>query len=708
MRRFSMACTVGIAVFLASSVLSFADGVLLVRSPVERRMTPLGVVYHRVRVDILDGTAVTRIDQSFRNDHDADLEASYLFPIPEEAAITEFALYVDGRKTDGEILERDRARKIYERIVREMKDPGLLEYVGRNLFRARVYPVPAGGRTRIELQYTETLDYDAGVFRYHYPLDTERFSPTPLDEVAVSAHIRSSVPVKSVYSPSHDVDVLISASGASAGYEARGVKPDRDFLLFYTVSEEDLGVNLLTFRNGTEPGYFLLLASPGSLEAPPQRKNVVFILDTSGSMKGAKIRQAQAALRYCMERLHEEDRFGIVQFATVERVLNEGLLHANGEQVAAAREFVDGLVPRGGTNIHDALIRALGLFHTPGSGEMAKPAMIVFLTDGEPTVGVTELRDIVGHVQGMNRNGVRLFVFGIGDEVNTHLLDRLSRDNRGVSAYVHPGEDLEERVSTFFRKVSEPVLADIRLSFGGVEVSDPVPSSLPDIFSGTQLIVAGLYLCSGGVPITLRGRVNGRAVHLEHEGFFPSHDLSHDFIPRLWATRRIGYLLGEIRLNGESDELVAEIVKLSTEYGILTPYTSYLVVERDEDYRHYGLEPTAALRDGGMGFEKAMAQEKGEAAVRASEDISSLRESKTARPPVFETVKWVGHRTFYLRDGEWVDSAYRKGMKVKELRYLSDEYFDLLSKRPDLGPCFSLGESLTVVSGGTCYRIIPE
>jgi Ca-activated chloride channel family protein len=267
MRGLLVAIAVGTTIFLTNMAALFADGVLLVRPPEEPRMTPLSVEYHRVKVSILDGTAVTRIDQVFRNDYAADLEASYLFPIPEDAAIKEFALYMDGHKMGGEILERDRARKIYEQIVREMKDPGLLEYVGRNLFRARVYPVPAEGKTRIELEYTETLDYDAGLFRYCYPLDTERFSPKPLEEVTISADIRSSIPIKSVYSPSHDVDVLISAAGASVGYEERGVKPDRDFLLFYTVSEQDLGVNLLAFREGPEPGYFMLMASPGSLEA---------------------------------------------------------------------------------------------------------------------------------------------------------------------------------------------------------------------------------------------------------------------------------------------------------------------------------------------------------------------------------------------------------------------------------------------------------
>jgi Ca-activated chloride channel family protein len=708
MRALLYAIAFGTAVFLTNIAATFADGVLLVRPPEEQRMTPLGVEYHRVEVSILDGTAVTRIDQVFRNEYASDLEASYLFPIPDDAAITEFALYVNGHKLGGEILERDRARKVYEQIVREMKDPGLLEYVGRNLFRARVYPVPAEGKARIELEYTETLDYDAGLFRYRYPLDTERFSPTPLDEVTISAEIRSSIPIKSVYSPSHDVDVLITEAGASVGYEEKGVKPDRDFQLFYTVSERDLGVNLLAFRKGSEPGYFLLMASPGSLEATTQRKNVVFVLDTSGSMKGAKIRQAQAALRFCIERLHEGDRFGIVQFATGERVFGEGIMPAGREQVASAHEFIDRLLPRGGTNIHDALITTLGLFPPPGGDETAGISMIVFLTDGEPTVGITELGDIARSVQKVNKSGVRLFVFGVGDEVNTHLLDTLARDNRGVSEYVRPGEDLEAQVSAFFRKVSEPVLSDVELACGHIEVSDLVPAVLPDIFSGTQLLVLGRYEDSGSTAITLRGTVGGRQVSLIHEGTFPSEDLSQDFIPRLWATRKIGLLLNEIRLNGEDDELVEEIVRLSTEYGIMTPYTSYLVLERDEEYRAYGLEPTAALRAGGTAFKKAMEQETGEAAVEASMDISSLGESRTARRPVLETVKWVGHKTFYLRNGAWVDSAYREGMRVQELEYLSGKYFDLLAKRPELGPYFALGRNLTVVIGSTCYRIVSE
>jgi len=708
MRRIQiLVLTLGLSLFAGTSTL-FADGVLLVRPPAHPVATPLGVVYHRVTAEVHDGTAVTRIDQMFRNDYETDLEASYIFPIPEEAAITEFALYVNGNRMSGEVLDREQARQVYEQIVREMRDPGLLEYVGRNLFRARVYPVPARGRTRVELEYTETLHYDAGMFRYRYPLDTERFSPTPLDEVTITAHISSSVPLKSVYSPSHAVDILKSSHSASVGYEARGVKPDRDFTIYYTVSEHDLGMNLLAFRKDSEPGHFLLMLSPGDLEGRRQSKDIIFVLDTSGSMNGEKIQQAQSALGFCIDSLDVGDRFNIVQFATGITAFHEGFVPARGEKVKEAHRFIGRMQARGGTNIHDALITALDMFDVSGGEDGQGPRMVVFLTDGEPTVGVTDLQDIIGNVGRANRHGARVFVFGVGNDVNTHLLDSIAEENRGISEYVRPGENIEVQVSSFFRKVSEPVLADIKLDFGKITVSDIVPLALPDIFRGTQLIVLGRYEGSGLFDVTLRGKVDGREVFFTHEGTFPKENLSNDFIPRLWATRKIGYLMGQIRLNGEKEELVEEIVRLSKEYGIMTPYTSFLILEREADYQDFGLEPTAELKSRGAGFKEAMGRKKGEDAVRSSMDISALRESRTLSDPVVETVKWVGHKTFYLRDGFWVDAEYQSGMRAKEITYLSREYFDLLSKRPELGPYFALSGNVVVVLESTCYRVVQK
>jgi len=435
---------IAVALFLIITGVQYlkADGVMLVRPPEGRVSTPLAVTYHRVSVDIHDGTAVTKIDQMFRNDFDTDLEASYIFPIPEDAAIGEFALYVNGERMGGEILDRDRARQIYEQIVREMRDPGLLEYVGRNMFRARVFPVPAKGRTRVELEYSETLAYDAGMYTYRYPLDTERFSPTPLDEVTIAADIYSSAPVKNIYSPSHDVDVIMRPHGASLGYEAKNLLPDRDFILYYTVSEEDLGMNLLTFRESGEEGYFMMMLSPGDLAGSSQSKDVLFVFDTSGSMSGEKMEQARQALRFCMNSLDRDDRFGIVQFATQETLFRREMVPANEKNISAAHSFIDRIRARGGTNINDALLTSLHMIN--GSD---RPRMIVFLTDGEPTVGVTDLHEILGNLSRANEERARIFVFGVGYDVNTHLLDRLAEEHRGVSEYVTPGQNIEVQVS---------------------------------------------------------------------------------------------------------------------------------------------------------------------------------------------------------------------------------------------------------------------
>ena len=690
------------ALILFFSIVRFvhADGVMIATHPESRITTPLSVIYHRVHVDIQDGTAVTKIDQAFRNDLHTDLEAEYIFPIPEHAAIGEFALYVNGKKIGGEVLDRDRARQIYERIVREMKDPALLEYVGRNMFRARVYPVPAKGQTRIELQYSEAVPYDAGIYAYRYPLDTERFSPAPLEEVTITVELYSSVPVKSVYSPSHDIDVSMKPRGASLGYEAKDLHPDKDFLLYFTVAEEDLGVNLLTFREYDEQGYFMMMLSPGDLEAERQSKDVLFVFDTSGSMSGNKIEQARHALRHCIDSLDTDDRFGIVQFATRETLFRRELVYARKDTVSRAHEFIDRMRARGGTNINDALATAIRMLDNS-----ERPCMIVFLTDGEPTVGVTDLQDILQNLSMANDARARIFVFGVGYDVNTHLLDRIAEEHRGVSEYVSPGRNIEVQVSSFFRKVSEPILSDTVLDFGRIEVSDIYPLSLPDIYRGTQLIVLGRYSGRGDALLKLSGTVNGRTVSFDYEAHFEAESKEHDFIPRLWAMRKIGYLMSEIRLKGEKQELIDEIVALSKEYGVMTPYTSYLVLEHDEDYGEWGIEPSEEVRAGGMGFKRAMESEKGEAAVMSSRDIDDLKVKSVAASPELHTIRHVGHKTFYLRDGYWIDSEYDVSMKTREISYLSKSYFKLLEKHPDLGKYFAISANVVVVFESTCYRV---
>jgi len=709
-RAFIVIGTVLVTLF-AVALQALCDGVLIVDPPPgpgNPSKQPLAVKYHRVSVAIEDQVATTRIDQVFRNNYDADLEGTYIFPLPESSAITAFSLWIDGEKVSGEVMDSDKARRIYEEIVRQMRDPGLLEYVGRNMFRARVYPVPRRGETRIELEYTETLKYNAGIIRYVYPLDTERFSPDPIEEVTISAEVSSSVPIKTVYSPSHEIDTRIDRYRAVAGYENSLVKPERDFVLYYTVSEQDIGANILTYRQKGEEGYFLLLLSPGKVEGPRLKKDIIFVLDTSGSMRGPKIEQAKEALRYCIDSLDSGDRFGVIGFATGVVPLCSALLPANRTTKEEAHEFIDEFRARGGTNIHDALLEATNLISGSAPGNpSASPRIIVFLTDGEPTVGETDTKSILSKLEAANRARARIFVFGVGTDVNTHLLDRISMEHRGISEYVDPEESIDHAVFSFYTKIAEPVISDIELDWGRIKTREIYPVVLQDLFKGTQLVLLGRYEGHGSTALTLRGSVEGKQKTFVYESSFPSVHTKNDFVPRLWAMRKIGYLMNEIRLHGENHELVEEIIRLSKEHGIMTPYTSFLVLENEESYGRYGITEDRAelVRDSGKKYSASMEEETGPESVARASDILSLKQATVPESPVQETVRHIGSKTFYRTDSEWIDAEYREDMKPVEARFLSKRYFDLIAKKPELGRYLAIGSNITVVLEGKCYRI---
>ena len=689
---------------------AFADGVLIAEPPIGIRIErfvnpqPLPVKYHRVKVDINNGVATTSIDQVFRNDYDADLEATYMFPIPEEAAIKDFALYMNGKRVSGELLDKDKARQIYEDIVRRMKDPGLLEYAGRNMFKARVYPVPKHGETRIEIVYQQTLNYDAGVYKYVYPLNTEKFSPKPLEEVTISAKVTSKVAIKSIYSPSHEVDTKLDRFTASCGFEAKNVRPDKDFVMYYTVSEKEMGLNLLTYREKAgEDGYFIMLLSPGQLDARAIEKDIIFVLDTSGSMAGDKIDQAKAALRFCVNRLGESDRFNIVNFASDVNTFRDTLVDATKDNISSASDFVGKFQARGGTDINNALLTSIRMF-----GDSKRPRMVVFLTDGEPTVGTTNPNDILKNVADANGVKARVFIFGVGSDVNTHLLDKMAEVQRGVCEYVVPGEDIEVKVSSFYSKISEPVLSDIKLDFGKIKVKDMYPTALPDIFKGSQLVLFGRYEGAGAVAITLTGNVNGSEKRMTFEDRFPEASTENDFIPRIWATRKIGYLMGEIRLKGENKELIDEIVKLSKEHGIMTPYTSFLVLEHEQDSGRWGIRPEEELKLERQGtlFKNSMDRAVGADAISASIDIKGMKEKGFAFQPSLDTIKHVGDKTFYLNGNVWIDAKYKESMKTAEVKYLSGKYFELLKQNPQAAKYFAIAKNVIVVLDGGCYKIM--
>ncbi|MBP7067904.1 MAG: VWA domain-containing protein [Methanothrix sp.] len=699
-----------------------ADGIIIVDPPpgVDVRLDQsLAIKYHHVDIQIKDQVATTRVDQVFVNDNPWTAEGTYIFPLPQGAAVSDFVMWVDGKAVHGEILEADEARTIYDDVVRRMKDPALLEYVGRKALKASVFPIPPGEERKIELEYSQILPVENGLVHYIYPLSTERFSSRPLEDLVVRAQIESREPLKAVYSSRHEVSIDREDDyHALLGLEQSDVLPDRDFELFYTISSEKIGLNLLSFKEEGQDGFFLLLAAPDVKvnEEEIVVKDIILVLDTSGSMQGEKMDQAKEAARYVLDHLNPLDRFAIVSFATTTRSFSPSLEPA--AQADKGKDFLDRLEAMGSTDINRAMIEAVGL------AEEVRPTTLIFLTDGLPTEGVTVTGAILDNVAREAPDNVRIFSFGVGDDVDTDLLDQISLDHGGASTYVRPGEEIDEEVSAFYRKVKIPVLSDLSLDWGDIIVDQVYPQRIPDLFAGSQLILLGRYREGGPAKITLKGMVNQEERSYTYEDLSFRKEGGDDFIPRLWATRAVGYYLTQIRLYGEKQEWIDSIVSLSTRYGIVTPYTSFLVQEKDifsdkgreEVISDFEEEMAAAAAEPAFGeaavekavYQKSLSAAPVGAAVPVNMSISTGIDGTSKMVRVSEVLKNVGSKTFLLKNDTWIDTTFDRSMKTKKVAFLGEEYFDLISQVPVLGSYFALGERVIVVHGGQAYETVAE
>jgi len=672
----------------------------------------LTIEYQRVNVEIDDQVATTHIDQLFVNDNDWMLEGIYLFPLPQGAAVSELTMWVNGEPIEAKILEAGEARQIYDEIVRQLRDPALLEYVGTSAIQANVFPIPAHDERRIEIEYSQVLPAENGLIHYIYPQSTNLYTNTPLDNQSIRVEVRSDEEIRAIYSPSHQV--AIDRDGdfrAVVGYEDSNVKPEDDFELYYSVAPEDIGLNLLSFKESGQDGFFLLLVAP-TVESNADgvvAKDVILVLDTSGSMAGEKLAQAKDAATFVVDNLNSRDRFNIVAFNTGVRSYGRELLPA--AEAGDYQQFIDSLEALGGTNISGALLEAVA------QADQERPTTVIFLTDGLATEGIVETPLLLDSVEEQTPQNVRIFAFGVGDDVDTLLLDSLAQNHGGTTTYVRPGQQIDEAVSAFYAKVSTPVLANIDLDFDDIVVEQIYPQSLPDLFAGTQLVVAGRYRDGGPATITLTGEVNGQEQSFTYEDNFFRNSGGDDFIPRLWATRAIGSLLTQIRLNGEDPELIQSVIDLSIRYGIITPYTSYLI-EEDDIFTQTGRriiieeaeEIFAAPAEVSGGAAVDMASEQGamaEAEAPVAMPTSTIIAKDGSIMTVGDVVQTVGSKTFVLRDGIWIDTSFNADShQPQEVGFATDAYFELLSAAPEVGQFLALGPRMLLVYDDVAYQIV--
>lgn len=687
-----------LALFAATAPAAQASGFLV---PVdESRAVRGGWSIDRYEVDaVVRGPhARVTVQQVFRNLTASALEADYIFPLPRGAMVSSITLFEGSKGLEGRLLRDSDALRAYEQIVRERRDPALVQYLGQNFYRVRVFPIPAGQTRKLVLKYDQTLSADSGLVEFAHPLGSTRLSARPIATMILRADVQTKAPIGPIYSPTHDVAVVRKAKNrALISFESSTRGERGDFLLYWSTTSRRIGASLLTYWPKHEArGYYLLLATPRpptAQELTPRPKNITFVVDTSGSMAGEKIEQVRAALKQVIGALNEGDRFNVIAYHSAVQPLWERPRVGKPAARKEALAFVDRLQAEGGTNIEGALRAALSAPRPRGM-----PSVVMFLTDGRPTMGEQDSDKILASAKKANADGgTRVFVLGVGVDVNTVLLDRIALENKGTPTFVRPRENVELKVSSLYDKIRYPVLTDVTLTARGMKASDALPRQLPDVFRGSEIVLAGRYGAGGPVEVVLAG-LDG-ALELEfHYTLTAARQgagLRSNFPARVWATRRIGELLDSIRLHKNRDpELVNEIVRLSTKFGILTEYTSFLADETGVSHSALAVNRRRALKNidglagrevGGSGWAQSANQVLRRGASRAPQSANgyylSTEGDRDVRRVELSGVQVVRNRTFYFRGAKigWVDVDVPDAAKPDEVvERWTPRFFELL------------------------------
>ena len=717
----------GAVVLALSPAAAFAQGWIEIEHPrnttVQNGVVRLG---SEVQVTVEGRVALVDVTERFRNDGGAIAEGSYLYPVPRDAVFEAFSLWVGNEEVQGEMLRAEEARGIYEEIVRRKKDPALLTLEGHGLIRARVFPIQPGETRRVKLRYRHPLERSGDAFRVRYAVSPAVESRGLGGEAAPALTFRlsgSDEAFGTPYSPTHDIRHTTRNGRLEVTAEPTG---GGTLELFLPLARGSVGSSFVAHAPGGEDGYFLLFMAPPEARASAAiSRDLTLVVDVSGSMGGAKMNQARAALVQALGTLSPNDRFRVIAFSSEVREFRDGWAPATREALAEAREWVEALQAGGGTNIEGALRAALAAESPAG-----RLPVVLFATDGQPSVGERQ-PDRIAAQAAQELGDRRIFPIGIGDDVNTYLLERLARDGHGSPEYIAPGASVETALGALADRIRFPALSDLRIVSSPVRLEGLAPAELPDLFAGEEMVLVGRYRGEGEGDIVIEGRRGGRTERMTVRAEFPRRGEENAFVSRLWATRRIGELSRQLRLEGTNPEVVEEIRTLALRHGILTEYTSYLVLEPGMDPRNPGT-PTplpmpidrAAAPSASFGNAQLQA---GAGAVRQAEESQAMAKSssladadESARRRLDRMVgrdattapesrpvgarrenerlvtRQVGGRTFVSKDGVWIDALHQGGRQVVKVKPYGAAYFELVRALPEIVPALQAGDQVIV------------
>ncbi|MEX0691933.1 MAG: VIT domain-containing protein [Gemmatimonadales bacterium] len=666
--------------------------------PGRPRPAVMSVVKIRTQVDVTIRGRIAEVvvNEWFMNRGGPFGEADYHFPLPGEAVFGNYSLWQGDQELRGEMMHAQDARQIYEDIVRRRRDPALIEFAGRGLIRARVFPFAPGEERRVTLRYVQMLDAAGQALGFRYVAGRRDSVP-----VAITVTVPDGAQFLEPFSPTHELDVRRDRGRLVVRPTAR---PTGEIAIFFPPAEPTVGLTMVTHRPaGERDGWFMLTLTPGNDAQQSVPRDIAVVVDVSGSMSGSKMEQARGALHQLLGTLTPRDRFRLIAFGPQVRAQAPDWTPATPDAVREARTWVDGLRADGGTNIAGALQEAFRV--EPAAQHLP---IVLFLTDGLPTVGERDPEVIADHAESQHGRA-RVFAFGVGYDVNTYLLDRLSAAGRGRTEYVEPDQDIEASVGRLASMISRPLLTDLALTLPA-GITDVYPRQLPDLFQGEELIIFGRYREARGTQtIALMGRAGGESRRFTVRADLAPTVEANDFVAKLWAGRKLGELHRQARLEGATPALIAEIRDHALRYGLLSEYTAYLVQEPQFalNGRVTPMPAPAAPGAGasGMGAVQQAERDRGRREQRTLVQATAAEDAVAAQFAPRGTGRTVAGRVFRQEAGVWTDASARDSLRLVHIAPFSPAYFAVLRALPELVPYAEAFDAVTVAGVRVRIRI---
>jgi Ca-activated chloride channel family protein len=676
-----------------------------------------------VRVELVDRVLRYEITETFVNHGSRIGEADFMFPLPKGAAFQDLKLEINGEMVAGETMNANQARQIYEEIVRRQRDPALLEWMGYGLLRARIFPIAPGEQKKVVVRFQTVAQREGDALRVDYfrGVRTNQREANQQPEGRMSFVLtypndpmygRAYSPTHSLYDEAYGGDVIrdrafaFNDRSSTRRVEIRDARGEVTLLIPIRRSAA-AAISLLANATGNDDGFALITLSPPAIQPRAVPRDLTFVLDVSGSMSGEKMTQARAAGKQILRSLSPADRFRLIDFSSDVRTFRDGFSYATRENIRAAERYLDELDAQGSTNISGALDEALS-----SPVQYGRLPIVLFLTDGQPTVGERDGSVIASSVA--NRRGARrLFTFGVGADLNVSLIEQLALEGRGTASFVRPDESVERAVSIVASRLTSPLVTDVRVHADGVRLRKMHPSGAVDIFAGEDLVILSRYDGSGNAVLHFEGQTTNGPVSWSTRVYFPERSRENPFVARLWATQRIGFLSAEKRKHGGSQEINDEIRDLGERFGIPTEFSSYLVVEPGMNQRRAigagGQLNGVVLRGASSAPAPAAVQfeaAKAAAAQRSATSMSAADEAVGIRDDA--NVRRAGNVTFVLRDSVWTDVRFKKSRTVLQVKPFSEAYFKLIEIVPELREPFSVGERVIVAGRSMAIELTPS